>query len=624
MKQTVIGLAGHIDHGKTTLVKALTGVNTDNLLEEKQRGMTIDIGFAFLTDEITLIDVPGHEKFIKNMMAGICDIDVALLVIAADDGIMPQTREHFEILSILDIPSALIAINKIDLVDDDWLEMVQLDIEEMCKNSFMQNTPIVFVSSETGKGIEKMRDILLKTCQDVPDKKDRGVFRLHIDRVFSKKGYGTVVTGTVNSGRLEIGDTIEIMPSGVIAKVRGLQSHGSDVKKVVLGDRAAINIQGIQRKEIQRGNQITTPGYFKTTSAIGVRIKTLHSLSNSIIQNQRIRIHLGTQEVMARIALIDNKMLESNSESAALLRLESPIVAALKDKFIIRNYSPVMTIGGGEVLDVEMKGKWKDIKKNIEAIYQASDDSQLLQLIENQFNSFITYSELQIKLGLSKEKINNWVASEKKLFWLEYNRNKWLLTYRQWDLLVGKIQTFLKIYHDKYPLKGGVQKEEIRQYIMCDESALDAILQTMLDNKQIDQNKKVWLLPSFSISMNSEEKKMYTDIINILNEESFTSSSLEQLIDKTGYHKEKVLRILNVAEEKGTLLRIDGNIMFTYKNFIQLKDKIIDHFILNDNLTISEFKLLADTSRKYAVPLLEYFDKIKITYRDGNSRKLVK
>tara|TARA_Y100000590_G_C15744137_1_gene1021394 strand:- start:1548 stop:3422 length:1875 start_codon:yes stop_codon:yes gene_type:complete len=624
MKQTVIGLAGHIDHGKTALVKALTGVNTDSLLEEKQRGMTIDIGFAFLTDQITLIDVPGHEKFIKNMMAGVSNIDVALLVIAADDGIMPQTREHFEILNILNISSALIAINKIDIVDNDWLEMIELDIEEMCKNSFMRNTPIIRVSSETGEGIEEVRDILINICQDVPKKSDRGIFRLHVDRVFSKKGYGTVVTGTVSSGTLQVGDTIEIMPSGITAKARGLQSHSAQVNSVSLGDRAAINLQGIQRKDIQRGAQIMTPGYFQATSSLGVNVKTLHSLSNPIYQNQRIRIHLGTQEVMARIALINNKSIDSNSESAALLRLESPIVAAHKDKFIIRSYSPVMTIGGGEVLDVEMDGKWKDIKKKLESIYNLSDDAQLLQLVENQSNSPMTYTELQIKLGISKKKLDNWIISEKKLFCLEHNRKKWILTYKQWNELTKKIQNFLKKFHMKYPLKGGVQKEEIRQYILSNESFLDATLQTMLDNNQIEQNKKVWLSPSFAISMTSEEKTMHTNIINILDKEGFASSSLDQLVIRTGYNKEKVLRILNVAEEQGALLRINGNMMFTKENFIHLKNKIKDHFALNENLSVPEFKLLANTSRKYAVPLLEYFDKIKITYREGNNRKLVK
>jgi len=240
MKQTVIGLSGHIDHGKTALVKALTGVNTDSLTEEQKRGMTIDIGFAFLDENITLIDVPGHEKFVKNMMAGVSAVDVALLVVAADDGVMPQTREHFEILNLLDIPLGIVAINKIDLADKDWLELVELDIGELLQGSFMEDAPILKVSAETGDGVTQLKTTLLDLCKKVPDKQDRGIFRLHVDRVFSMKGYGTVVTGTVNSGSLKIGDTVELLPGSVKSKVRGLQSHGEEVQQVETGDRAAI------------------------------------------------------------------------------------------------------------------------------------------------------------------------------------------------------------------------------------------------------------------------------------------------------------------------------------------------------------------------------------------------
>ena len=283
MKQTVIGLSGHIDHGKTALVKALTGVNTDTLTEEQKRGMTIDIGFAFLDENTTLIDVPGHEKFVKNMMAGVSGIDIALLVIAADDGIMPQTREHFEILNLLDIPIGVVAINKIDLSD----------IGELLQGTFMENAPILKVSAETGDGVDQLKTTLLDICKKVPEKQNRGIFRLHVDRVFSMKGYGTVVTGTVNSGTLKIGNSVELLPGGVKSRVRGLQSHGEEVQQVETGDRAAINLQGVEIKQIVRGSQIAEMGYLQSIDQMGVKLRLLNSAQKQIVQNQRVRIHLG-------------------------------------------------------------------------------------------------------------------------------------------------------------------------------------------------------------------------------------------------------------------------------------------------------------------------------------------
>ena len=624
MNQTVIGLAGHIDHGKTALVKALTGINTDRLTEEQKRGMTIDIGFAFLTDAITLIDVPGHEKFVKNMMAGVSGIDVALLVVAADDGIMPQTREHFEILSLLDIPAAVIAINKTDLADEEWLELIELDLEELVSGTFMADAPMIRVSAETGDGIKELRDTLLNICKKVPDKQDRGIFRLHVDRVFSMKGYGTVVTGTVNSGRLDKGDSVEIIPGGVTARVRGLQSHSSNVDSVNLGDRAAINLQGVEKNDIERGSQLATPGYFQSVTQLGVKIKLLRSAKRPIAQNQRIRIHLGTQEAMARIALIGNKTLEPGKEGPALLRLESPLVAAREDKFIVRSYSPVLTIGGGEVLEIIIEEKWKAVKEKLQILYESPESLQLLHLVQQTEANPMTLRQLQVRLGISEKQIQKWVSSEEKLFWLSHNKRKWLLTLEQWSVLKEEVQSYLKEYHNSHPLKSGAQKEEIRQHLKCGEPLLEALLNSMQEDEKVRQKGKTWQDSSFSIILSSEDQDMQIRVINTLNEEGFTSSSLDQLSNKTGYKKDKLMSILKVAEQEGKLLRIDGNLMFTQKNFIDLKKKVVHHFISSEFLSVPEFKDMAKTSRKYAVPLLEYFDKQKITYRDGNSRKLVK
>ena len=624
MKQTVIGLSGHIDHGKTALVKALTGVNTDSLTEEQKRGMTIDIGFAFLDENITLIDVPGHEKFVKNMMAGVSAVDVALLVVAADDGVMPQTREHFEILNLLDIPLGIVAINKIDLADKDWLELVELDIGELLQGSFMEDAPILKVSAETGDGVDQLKTTLLDLCKKVPDKQDRGIFRLHVDRVFSMKGYGTVVTGTVNSGSLKIGDTVELLPGSVKSKVRGLQSHGEEVQQVETGDRAAINLQGVEIKQIERGSQIAEIGYLQSLNQMGVTLLLLGSAQKPITQNQRIRIHLGTQEVMARVALTDGKTLQPGDDCPALLRLEQPMVAARGDKFIIRSFSPVITIGGGEVMEVLIEEKWKIVKEKLQNLYESPKSDQLIHLVQEEGAKPITPEKLQYRIGISKEQINAIVEEKEELFWLTHKQGKWLLTQNQWNELKNSIHNFLKKYHAKNPLNAGAQKEEIRQHLSCENSILEALLQSMSDDKSISQKGELFLNPNFSITLSSEDDSLQNSILNQLDQEGFTSSTLAQLSLKTGNSKEKLMQVLNVAEQQGKLLRIDGKLMFTQKNFIILREKVNQFFSNHPEMSVSEFKELAHTSRKYAVPLLEYFDKKKITYREGNIRKLVR
>ena len=624
MKQTVIGLSGHIDHGKTALVKALTGVNTDSLTEEQKRGMTIDIGFAFLDENITLIDVPGHEKFVKNMMAGVSAVDVALLVVAADDGVMPQTREHFEILNLLDIPLGIVAINKIDLADKDWLELVELDIGELLQGSFMEDAPILKVSAETGDGVDQLKTTLLDLCKKVPDKQDRGIFRLHVDRVFSMKGYGTVVTGTVNSGRLKIGDTVELLPGSVKSKVRGLQSHGEEVQQVETGDRAAINLQGVEIKQIERGSQIAEIGYLQSLNQMGVTLLLLGSAQKPITQNQRIRIHLGTQEVMARVALTDGKTLQPGDDCPALLRLEQPMVAARGDKFIIRSFSPVITIGGGEVMEVLIEEKWKIVKEKLQNLYESPKSDQLIHLVQEEGAKPITPEKLQYRIGISKEQINAIVEEKEELFWLTHKQGKWLLTQNQWNELKNSIHNFLKKYHAKNPLNAGAQKEEIRQHLNCENSIIEALLQSMLDEKSISQKGELFLNPNFSITLSSEDDSLQNSILNQLDQEGFTSSTLAQLSLKTGNSKEKLMQVLNVAEQQGKLLRIDGKLMFTQKNFIILREKVNQFFSNHPEMSVLEFKELAHTSRKYAVPLLEYFDKKKITYREGNIRKLVR
>ena len=357
MNQFVIGLSGHIDHGKTSIVHALTGTNTDNLKEEIKRGMTINIGFAFMNEDITLIDVPGHEKFIKNMVVGVNSIDYALLIIAADDGVMPQTIEHFEILKLLNIKYGSIVLNKVDLVDKDWLDMVELDIKDFINDSFLSNAPIHKVSATKKTGIEELKNYLFEVKNNLKNKQkyDKGIFSLFVDRVFNAKGFGQIITGTIASGSIAIGDKLNLLPNNKEVKVRGVQTHNQNINQLTIGDRAALNIQSNDKANIKRGNHLSTPNYFKTTKVAIVQIQILSKFKRGLKNNDRLRIYIGTQETMARIFFtLDEKNIIGKNKYA-LLKFEKSVVAPFYDCFIMRMYSPLITVGGGKIIDTDIK-----------------------------------------------------------------------------------------------------------------------------------------------------------------------------------------------------------------------------------------------------------------------------
>ena len=350
MAHVVIGTAGHIDHGKTALVKALTGTNTDRLAEEQARGMTIDLGFAFLNDNVTIIDVPGHEKFIRNMVAGVSTIHMAMLVVAADDGIMPQTREHLQILKLLNIPQCVVAITKTDLAEDEeWLDLVELDIRELTDGIF-KNVDVIRTSVNTGVGIAELKNLLEQKAVTIQQSTDRGFFRLQVDRVFSMAGFGTVTTGTVISGDLKKGFTVDVLPGNIKAKVRGIQSHGLDVQSVQQGDRAAVNLSGVDKEKVFRGSELALPGKLKSIKKFTAHIQLASEMKKELKHHQRVRVHLGTAEVLARVHLSGKKKLPAGSKENVNLDLEKSTVAASGDRFVLRTYSPMTTIGGGTVL----------------------------------------------------------------------------------------------------------------------------------------------------------------------------------------------------------------------------------------------------------------------------------
>ncbi len=612
MSQITIGLSGHIDHGKTSIVKALTGKNTDNLKDEINRGMTIDIGFAHLSENISLIDVPGHEKFIRNMVAGVCSIDYSLLIVAADDGIMPQTVEHFEILKLLDIKSGIIVINKIDLVDKEWLNLVELDIQEFIKDTFLENVKILKVSTSTLEGIDILKKEIINLSKSKVNKFDRGIFRMFIDRVFTKKGFGTVVTGTVLSGTIKKGQQIEILPISKDVNIRDTHSHDNKVNQLVLGDRGAINLQSIDRFEIKRGYHLGEKDYFSLTNNAIVRLNILKELNH----NQRVRVHLGTQEVMARVLFVDDSF---NKNKLALLKFENNIICSFKDKFILRTYSPIITIGGGKILDVNVIGKWTQVKKYINKFEKNILDEDIIKEIIQADSSYIyTKDSLSKHLGISINILDGFIDSIDNIL-VEGNSNPWIFTKKQKIYIENEICNILDAFHLTNPFRKGLILEQINDKIGLSENLLKFFLLDLCENNKIKILNDYYSKYDFKIELSENDIKIKNKLLEKLESESYETSGLSDLAIFLNENENKVRNILKISDDD--IIVINGSIFFTKNNYNKLLNNIDKHFKIKDTLNIGEFKSMTKTSRKYVVPLLEYLDKNKITYRIGNERK---
>lgn len=612
MKQFTIGLSGHIDHGKTSIVKSLTGQNTDNLKDEIKRGLTIDIGFAHLDENISIIDVPGHEKFIKNMVSGVNAIDSAILVIAADDGIMPQTREHFDILKILSINSGVIVINKIDLVDSEWLDLVINEVKIFIKNSFLENAKIIKVSTLDNIGINRLKEEILNLSNNTKIKFDREVFRMFIDRVFIKKGFGTVVTGTVLSGVVDDNSKINLLPSNQLVTVRSMQSHNSKVSKVEIGSRTAINIQNIDKRNVFRGSHLGDTGYFHLVNNAIAKIEIVKDIKH----NQRIRIHIGTQEVIARIFFADKKV-----NNVALLKFEKKIICSFSDRFIIRNFSPMTTIGGGKIFDINIDGKWTDKSDYIKNLLFKEKDYEIIREIINYRGKNIFDQEtLSYHLGFSKDILKKNLSKLSDIHFYG-NTKPWIITTSQLNNFNEKIIKTIDSFHRNNPYLNGIIFEQLNQTVLLPDIFLKKILNDLCNNGNLKFKDDLYSLHDFKIKLEKEDQLLKKKLFNIIDEEKFQTSDFSSLLVKLNISEEKLKNLLNIEKNNNNFLVINGSLFFSKKNYFNLLITIEKYFSLKKTMSVSDFKNLSNTSRKYAVPLLEYLDKEKITYRDGNERK---
>lgn len=621
----ILGTAGHIDHGKTALVKALTGVDTDRLKEEKARGLTIDLGFAHFGDQATIIDVPGHEKFIKNMVAGVSTIDLVLFVVAADDGVMPQTREHLDILNILQVKSGIIVITKKDMVDADWLELVKDDIRELVQGTMLADAEIVAVSAISGDGIDDLRERIHSYFTSLPLRHNRGVFWLPVDRSFSMKGFGTVVTGSVLSGQLQSGDFVDILPQGQKLRVRGIQRHNKTSAAAEIGDRAAINLQGIARDQIKRGDVLTSPGYFKATSRIHCKLQLLEN-ARELKPNIRVRLHLGTTEIMARLKPIDKAKIEPGQSGYVQLNLEHPAAARRLDPFVIRQYSPARTIGGGIVLDanaVPFRRRDSLLLKRLQGL----EKEDPAELISEQFfttaSGTLTIDELVSKTGMAAETVKPVLEQMTKQGEVLAISKKNYLHKSRLDALQQNILADLDEYHTQNPASPGFRKAELTQKISgaLSQQVLQFAMDSLGKSEQIKESEGLIALADHEIQLDSKLALSKDRAEKLLLEQAYSPESPADLAANLKLTRKEMQTILDVLAVEQKIVRFEGDIFMHAQRVAEAKVRLMQYLRDKGKMTVPEFKnLIGGVSRKFALPLLNYFDAKEITLREGDIR----
>lgn len=627
----VIGTAGHIDHGKTALVKHLTGKDTDWLKEEKERGMTIDLGFAFMGEDITIIDVPGHEKFVRNMVAGVSTIDLVLLVIAADDGIMPQTREHLDILKLLQIKQGIVVVTKIDLVEKDWLDLVIEEIKGFVKDTFLERSPVIPVSNTSGAGIDQLKTAIFEKIVSTEYRQDKGIFRMPIDRIFTMKGFGTVAAGTVLSGSLRDNQNVDLLPQGKKLRVRGLQIHEHNVKQVNIGDRAAINLAGIEKNMIHRGNVLAEPDFYQATKYFDGNFYLLEAAPRILKHNDRIRLNIGTNEVIGRISILDKNEILPGQEAYMQFRLEKPIVADVGDRYVVRTYSPVVTIGGGVVLDTNPRKHRRFSEKiltKIKKIENGSPELIIEQLLVNSGYQFLMLADISKKTALNMNQVKPIIEElEKKQKCFRYTEKgqDYFLHGQLYKKLNETVIQKLSQFHTNNPTRKGIARNELKVLLNLSDALLfNSVLNYLSKQGRIAMQDNFLALSTHKIKVSEDQKILLTKLAGNYFREAFSTSNIEEMAAKMNVTVNSVKDAVSILFETGELINIGEGILLHNKRIEEAKAKIEDFFTKHTMITVAEFRQLINSSRKYAVPLLNYFDSLGFTVRQQNVRVLNK
>jgi len=626
VKQVVLGTAGHVDHGKTTLVKALTGIDTDRLKEEKERGMTIELGFAYLDlpsgKRLSIVDVPGHERFIRHMAAGAQGMDLVALVVAADEGIMPQTKEHLQICELLGVKKGLVVITKVDLVDEELLSLVKEEVKDFLKGTFLEGAPIVEVSAIKGWGLKELVELIDRLVDEVEEKPSDGLFRLPIDRVFTIKGFGTVVTGTILSGEVSLGDEIEILPPGIRGKVRGIQVHKEHLKGARAGQRAAINLAGVEKENIERGDVIVHPKTLKPTSLLDVEILHLPHAPVPLKNGTTLQLHIGTSHLLAQIILLETDVLEPSQRGLAQLRLQKPVVAQPFDRFILRGSGPMQTWSGGIVLDAhpfKHKRFKTELIQKLKELRESDPQKVILYHLNKYTPQGLTLKEIMAHTGLRKRTVEEALGELSKGGKVLSIENTFL-SQEALEKLKTTLIEILSKFHQQNPLRLGMTQEEIKGKLKTTQEAfLTFTIERLLEEGIIQKEGEFLRLKTYQVPFNEEELK---ELEKLIFKGSLSPPTPKEIAQSLNKNVSTIKEMLSILVYKGSIIRVKEDLYFHKEILDLLKDKLVEYLKTHGRISIQEFKNLIGTSRKYVIPLAEYFDQIKVTIRVGDERIL--
>ncbi|MBU1672392.1 MAG: selenocysteine-specific translation elongation factor [Actinobacteria bacterium] len=631
-RNLIIGTAGHIDHGKTVLVKALTGRDTDRLAEEKRRGISIDLGFAPLTlpggTAAGLVDVPGHENFVRNMMAGATGVDLALLVVAADDGVMPQTREHLAILDLLGVRRGVIAITKVDTVDEEMVELVRDEVSELLEGTALVGSPMVAVSGVTGQGVDELMEALDRVASEVILKDEALPARMPIDRVFTLRGIGTVVTGTLWSGVLDDEERMDLLPRGGSVRVRGLQVHDAGRERAYAGERVAANLAGVPRERVLRGDVLIEPGYLRPTYMLDARVKILKAWTRPVKRGARIRFHHGTREILGRIYPMGAEQVSPGESVPCQLRLEAQAVCAPGDRFVIRSYSPVTTIGGGVVVDpYPPKHRISDERALVEfAALEEGDPAESTAVYLGRSSAPVTADGLVLASGMSREDVEaglKALVSDGHAFMLGRGPAAAYLSSGLDGGTAESVVGFIDEFHRSRPLEEGIARDALKKKLLAswEPRAADLFLDRMAAAGLIEIEGKSVRLPGAGVSVSGEDGRLMDDILARIESAGYAPPSLGELAEALGKEKRGLVDLLSLAQKEGRLVRVSPDLYYTPKAMSEI-EKRLRQATGSGTISVSDFRGVIGASRKYALPLLEYFDRNRVTVRVGDVRKL--
>lgn len=634
-RELILGTAGHIDHGKTTLIKALTGIDCDRLPEEKARGITIDIGFAYLElgeYRLGIVDVPGHERFIKNMLAGATGIDLALLVVAADDSIMPQTREHLEILQLLGLRHGVLAITKADLVDATTREVVALEVRDLVHGTFLENAPLVFTSARTGEGLEQLKQVLREVCSRVEQHSNEDIFRMAIDRSFAVAGHGTVVTGSVTSGSLRVGEEVEWLPAGEKLRVRGLHNHDRPVEEVHRGMRAAINLAGVKHEQIERGQELATPGYLRPSRVLTVRLHALPDIRHPIKHRAEVRLHIGTAEIMGTVSLLDCDRLPAGDWSLAQIFLVKPAVARWGQPFVIRDPSATQTLGGGQVLQPLAqklrRGRLETLER-LETLWRGDSEARADAVAWFAGWQGLCASDLVQCAGLplnETEAAITGLQSQGRLVSLALGTGKTVLLHREvFDDLAGRLLAALDRLHAEHPLVASHDRSKVEAQLsyVGDEALIHALADALLARGQVVGDQRRVARADFKPKLSAAQRKLKERIVQAYRSARFQPPELSDFAQEAGGLAASLKDLFEVCVAEGELVHIEGEFYLHSEHEQTMRQLLREKLQGGRGLTVAEIRDLLQTTRKYAVPLCEYLDRVGFTRREGDLRFLV-